>query len=195
MSKILSLILVLGITSSIYAQGVLSAFRSQTVVPSAVPTATATISVGDAFKKFQTLHDLREIVSAAHDYRQAVRYTVQMLELTITMERKDIQAWQLNNMGWYIISEFKLATKYTASIEQLKLLAPADKKIAVAALQERCRAQLSSLLLAKTYLTDAWELNQSLYPTAVNKKDLKEQTRAIESNLRFIDWVTNFVQK
>ena len=210
---------ILGLSQMSYAQGVLRGFASHTLVvatPTVVDAAsirnslvhdiasvTGTVkpglTVAAAFKQFDAVHALKDTVDNAQDNRQAVVYELQMVELATIMNRNDILCWQLNNVGWYIIQEFKGRTGYDERVAQLATLNKKDKQVALLELKTDVQNNLPFLRIAKPYLQRAWELNEKITTFDVDVvtpdtvlKDAISRTKAIENNLRFIDWVENF---
>lgn len=223
MKKMVVLVLlVLGTAQIAFAQGVLRKFEGKATPVALLPaddprairnglvhdiagtsrTAKPGMTMAEAFRKFDEIHALRVSVDDAQDHRQAVIYELQMVELAGIMQRNDILCWQLNNVAWYIILEFKGRTGYDERITQLAVLDKKYKKAALEELKKDVQNNLPFLRIAKPYLQQAWELNEKITVFDVNTitpdvvlKDALARTKAIENNLRFIDWVENFGAK
>ncbi|MGC9364722.1 MAG: hypothetical protein ACP5FZ_09170 [Fidelibacterota bacterium] len=103
----------------------------------------------------------------------------------VEVSRKDIAAWQLNNIGYYSIVEFKRKTDYDQRMRTIENMRRGPEKIVyIKETKELFKKHLPLLLEASQYLEDAYELDKDF-----NNED---RTQKIYSNLTFIDWVRNF---
>lgn len=101
------------------------------------------------------------------------------------LNRPDIVAWQLNNIGYYSIQEFKKKTDYDERMHTIETLNYGEeKKEYIAKTQKIFQEQMSLLTVAEKHLSDALEFDKKLND--------KNRTEKINSNLRFIEWVQNF---
>ncbi len=101
------------------------------------------------------------------------------------LDRPDIVAWQLNNIGYYSIQEFKKKTDYDQRMHTIETLNYGEeKKEYIAKTRKVFQEQMSLLTVAEKHLSDALEFDKKLND--------KNRTEKINSNLRFIEWVQNF---
>lgn len=101
------------------------------------------------------------------------------------LNRPDIVAWQLNNIGYYSILEFKKRTDYDARMQAIETMKYDSTKINY---MEQTRdvflKQMDMLNVAAKHLNDALEFDSKLND--------KNRTEKITSNLKFIEWVQQF---
>lgn len=102
------------------------------------------------------------------------------------LSREDIATWQLNNIGYYSINEFKSKTDYDNRMQQLAII----KSIKERALYSEETKSLfqkyfNILLKAESFLQKAQMLDAELEPS--------ERTKTIESNIQFINWVGEYI--
>lgn len=100
----------------------------------------------------------------------------------ISLNRKDIAAWDINNAAYAKILEFKVLTNYVESNTQINLLSPKlNKRLsAVKALQVSCKNNIG-------LINDAGRLLTPL-PGGEAKKHA-------QSNLDFVNYIKAFVNK
>lgn len=117
---------------------------------------------------------------------QAVKHFLKKAAFhAVEVSRKDIAAWQLNNIGYYSIVEFKRKTDYDQRIRTIENMRRGPEKIVyIKETKELFKQHLPLLLEASQYLEEAYELDKDFND--------EECTEKIYSNLAFIDWVRNF---
>jgi len=104
------------------------------------------------------------------------------------LNRRDIAAWQLNNMGYYAIQQFKQETNYQQRTKKIENMPPGyPKKVFILETKQIFKDHLNLLRKANTYLEEAYELD--------SQYNDDERTQKIYSNLKFVDWVFNFVRE
>lgn len=102
------------------------------------------------------------------------------------LSREDIATWQLNNIGYYSINEFKSKTDYDNRMQQLAIIKNFKER---ALYSEETKSMFQEyfniLLRAESYLHKAQLMDAELEPS--------ERTKTIESNIQFINWVGNYI--
>ena len=112
-----------------------------------------------------------------------------LLEAAVCAEklgRKDIEAWQYNNIGYFSIEEFKKRTNYDESMKRISMLKTGEKKTNfLQAVKEGFRKEKTLIHDAKKYLIKAQK----------NDADLVDKKRKsmINSNLKFIENIDEFL--
>ncbi len=104
------------------------------------------------------------------------------------LNRPGIAAWQLNNIGYYSIVEFKKRTDYDARMAKIEFIRHREEKIRyIKETKKVFKENIELLTNANNYLEDAYELDSNLNDA--------NRTQKIYSNLKFIDWVRNFIRE
>ncbi|MDA3814772.1 MAG: hypothetical protein PF549_00185, partial [Patescibacteria group bacterium] len=102
------------------------------------------------------------------------------------LSREDIATWQLNNIGYYSINEFKSRTNYDSRMQQLATIKNLNEKsLFVEETKNVFIENYEILTRAQNYLYKAQLLDSDLEPS--------ERTKTIESNLEFIEWIRNYI--
>jgi len=137
---------------------------------------------------WQDFYTAKDSVNAAlnrGDFAAVRDFLKQAAFHALEVSRPDIAAWQLNNIGYYSIVEFKQKTNYDHRMRTIENMRRGPEKIVyLKETKEIFREHLPTLLDAAGYLEEAYELD----------KDFNDADRShkIYSNLAFIDWVRNF---
>ena len=125
---------------------------------------------------------IKENYTVAKDYLKKAAFHA------MEVSRDDIAAWQLNNIGYYSIEEFKQRTDYINRMRTIENMRRGPQKnIYVKETKEIFKKHLPGLLNATSFLEDAYDLDKDF-----NDND---RTEKIYSNLAYIDWVRNFTEK
>lgn len=102
------------------------------------------------------------------------------------LSREDIATWQLNNIGYFSINEFKVRTDYDKKIQNLATFENLKEK---ALLVEKAKFDFKNnfiiLAVAEKYLEKAKLFDSEMEPS--------ERTEIIESNIQFIEWIRNYI--
>lgn len=102
------------------------------------------------------------------------------------LSREDIATWQLNNIGYYSISEFKKRTDYERRIQQLVTIKNLrEKGLHLEETKSVFSDHFKILSNAENYLYKAQLLDHEF--------EKSNRTEIIERNLEFINWVANFI--
>jgi hypothetical protein len=115
-----------------------------------------------------------------------------LADISTSLERPDISAWQYNNIAYYSIEEFKKKTDYANLMSKVESATDEkDKSALIDGAKKVIGENISILTTAKEYLEKARKLDEGL---TVDRKD-ENRTNAISNNIGFIDWVNNFIMK
>ena len=105
----------------------------------------------------------------------------------IDLSRNDLASWQLNNIGHFSIEEFSKETDYQNRLRTLAITGDQIKKEAYfRETKQIFRQNYQILLSAETYLLKASQLDKNY--------KYSERTKAINSNLKFINWIRKFLR-
>ncbi len=102
------------------------------------------------------------------------------------LSREDIATWQLNNIGYYSINEFKKRTDYDRRVQQLATIVNLKEKgLHLEETKSIFSDHYKILSNAENYLYKAQLLD--------NELEKSDRTEIIERNLQFIEWVSNLI--
>lgn len=148
-------------------------------------TTQANRTVKQIWNDFYTAKDSADSALARSDFPAVKNFLKKAAFHAVEVSRNDIAAWQLNNIGYYSIVEFKQKTDYDQRLRTIENMRRGPEKIVyIRETKELFKEHLPLLLEAAKYLEDAYELDKDF-----NDED---RTQKIYSNLAFIDWVRNF---
>ncbi len=123
-----------------------------------------------------------------NDYPLAREHLLAAAKYAKVLNRDDIAAWQLNNMGYYAIQQFKKETNYQQRIKNIETMPLGyPKKAYISETKQIFKDHLNLLKKANNYLEEAYELD--------SQYNDDERTNKIYSNLKFVDWVFNFLRE
>jgi hypothetical protein len=152
---------------------------------SSIDQSAEPIPVSQLWTEFYAARDSAE---AARDRRDIAAVTAALLRASraaLSLNRKDLAAWQLNNIGYYSIEEFKKRTDYTFRLNNIEKMRRGPEKVVYLKETKRIfRDNLYLLTEATKHLEEAYEMDKDMNDD--------ERTQKIYSNLAFIDWVRNF---
>ncbi len=152
---------------------------------SSIDQSAEPIPVSQLWAEFYAARDSAE---ATRDRRDIAAVTAALLKAShaaLNLNRKDLAAWQLNNIGYYSIEEFKKRTDYTFRLSTIEKMRRGPEKVVY--IKETKRIFKDNLYL----LTDATKHLEEAYEMDKDMND-DDRTQKIYSNLAFIDWVRNF---
>ncbi len=143
-------------------------------------------TVQDRWDDFRAAKDSVDAALARNDFQTTKLALLRAAQYALELDRKDIAAWQLNNIGYYSIEEFKKRTDYNSRMKTIETMRQGPEKfVYTKETKQLFRQNLSLLIEAAKHLEEAYELDKEY--------DDNGRTRKIYSNLTFIDWVRNFV--
>ena len=143
----------------------------------------------EVWNDFYTAKNSADSALSRGDYSLLKDYLKKAAFYAMEVSRDDIAAWQLNNIGYYSIEEFKQNTNYNNRMQTVENMRRGPAKIVyIKETKQIFKKHLPILLDATSYLEEAYELDKDFNDN--------ERTEIIYSNLAYIDWVRNFtVQK
>lgn len=145
-------------------------------------------AVPQLWAEFYAARDSAEAARARRDIATVTSALLRSSRIALSLNRKDLAAWQLNNIGYYSIEEFKKQTDYNSRLRAIdKMRRGPQKELYIKETKRIFRDNLFLLTEATKHLEEAYELDKDL-----NDDD---RTQKIYSNLAFIDWVQNFVNR
>jgi len=166
---------------------------AQQISQSTKPQTAATDQPAEPIPASQLWADFyaaRDSAEAARDRRDITTVTAALAKASraaISLNRKDLAAWQLNNIGYYSIEEFKERTNYTSRLRAIENMRRGSQRdLYIKETKRIFRDNLDLLTEATKHLEEAYELDKDLSDY--------ERTQKIYSNLTFIDWVRNYVK-
>jgi len=143
------------------------------------------IPVSQLWAEFYAARDSAEAARNRHDIAAITAALLKASRAAISLHRKDLAAWQLNNIGYFSIEEFKKRTDYTFRLNTIEKMRRGPEKVVYIKETKRIfRDNLYLLTEATKHLEEAYEMDKDMNDD--------ERTQKIYSNLAFIDWVRNF---
>ena len=153
--------------------------------PIPTDTSIANRTVQQMWNDFYTAKNSVDSALSRLDYLMVKSFLKKAAFHALEVSREDIAAWQLNNIGYYSIEEFKQKTDYNLRMRTIENMRRGPEKIVyIKKTKEIFKKHLPLLLDASGYLEEAYELDKDF-----NDND---RTNKIYSNLAYIDWVRNF---
>lgn len=150
------------------------------------PISTTGLSLEELWNRFYAARDSAQNARDQHRIEKVKLYLLEATEHALALERPDIAAWQLNNIGYYSIEEFKSRTEYEKRIATIESMRRGPEKIVYIKNTKRLfKANLPLLIEAEKQLEKAYDIDKDL--------DNNDRTQKIYSNLQFIDWIRNFI--
>ena len=145
-------------------------------------------SVEDLWNDFRAAKASAEKAKEAGDIKEVTTSLLLAAHYANELNRPGIAVWQLNNIGYYSIVEFKKRTDYDTRMAKIEFIRNRKEKIKIIKETKKIfKENIDLLINANNYLEDAYELDSNL--NDVNR------TQKIYSNLKFIDWVRNFIRE
>jgi len=161
------------------------------VIPESVFTDPDTLehlyrTVQEMWEDFRAAKDSVDSARARNDFDATILALLKAAHHANELDRNDIVAWQLNNIGFYSIEEFKKRTNYTVRMHTIESMRRGPEKIVYIKETKRLfKKNLSLLIEGNKHLEEAYEVDKNLNDN--------ERTQKIYSNLKYIDWVRIFV--
>lgn len=142
-------------------------------------------TIQDKWNDFYRAKDSVDAAAARNDFDDVRKYLKKAYFHAMEVSRPDIAAWQLNNIGYYSIVEFKQKTDYDERMRTIENMRRGPEKIVyIKETKALFKKYLPKLLDSVHYLEEAYDLDKDF-----NDND---RTNKIYSNLAYIDWVRNF---
>jgi len=164
--------------------------RQQVSSPSIETPADPEISsnekiVDELWIQFRQIRDYIDTIKTQDRFTELIAALHEAAQIALQLNRQDIAAWQLNNIGYFSILEFKKRTDFD---RRLKELDESRNKKNRQHLSREVKSiffeHIELLEKASVYLEQAYDIDGEL-----GKSD---RTEKIYNNMKFIDWVINF---
>jgi len=166
-----------------FAQQIPKSSEPQT---SSIGQSATSIPASQLWAEYYAARDSAEAARSRGDIAAVTAALVKASRAAIGLNRKDLAAWQLNNIGYYSIEEFKERTDYTSRLSATENIRRGPQKdLYIKETKRIFRDNLYLLMDVTKYLEEAYEMDKDL--------DDDERTQKIYSNLTFVDWVRNYV--
>jgi len=143
-------------------------------------------SEADLWRGYQDARATFQRARADGDFEKSIGALLDAARFASALNRPDIEAWQYNNIGYYSILEFKERTDYDARMTGMQAMKPGAEKTAYT---EETRSVFRRSFPVLERGMDALEKAEGIH---AEPDDAKRQ-ETIESNLRFIQWVRDFL--
>lgn len=144
-------------------------------------------SVQELWANYRESREKSKIAFNNSEFHQAIIHLKQTAKYAGLLERDDLKAWQYNNIGYYSTLEFKGLTNYDFRLQKLRTFKKKEARDTyLAETKEIFQKNLKILTDAEIFLEEAYKIDK-------NYND-KNRTDKIYSNLKFIDWVKNFLE-
>ena len=127
-----------------------------------------------------------DILLAEDDYLEAVKRLEKTTKISIALNRKDIAAWHYNNIGYYLIQEFRKRTNYDKKMQKLNNELNKENR-------QRMKKNIISDFKDNYSLLKKSQTNLNKSLKLDSKLDNKERTKIINNNLEFISFVDSFL--
>ncbi|MBU1115990.1 MAG: hypothetical protein KKE09_12730 [Bacteroidetes bacterium] len=145
-------------------------------------------SISELWKQYKFAKAKADKFTLENNLDSIIVYFSLASEAAYELSREDIATWQLNNIGYYSINEFKKRTDYD---KQMQKLATVDNLKEKALLVEKVKFDFKNnfviLNVAEKYLQKAKLLDSEM--------ESSDRTKIIESNIQFIEWIRNYISK
>ncbi|MCK4716620.1 MAG: hypothetical protein KAT54_07410, partial [Candidatus Marinimicrobia bacterium] len=125
------------------------------VIPESVFTAPDTLehlnrTVPEMWEDFRAAKDSVDSARARNDFDATILALLKAAHYANELDRDDIVAWQLNNIGFYSIEEFKKRTDYTVRMHTIESMRRGPEKIVYIKETKRLFKKNLSLLIEGT---------------------------------------------
>ncbi|MCD4818797.1 MAG: hypothetical protein K8S23_08910 [Candidatus Cloacimonetes bacterium] len=150
------------------------------------PKVKSELSVAEMWSGYKESKANLEIAKKQDDFEQIISSLINATKYAKLLKREDIAAWQLNNIGFYSIEEFKKRTNYFDRMNRMNTMASGeDKKLYLKSTKDIIQIEFSILKDAKKFLNEAKEIDKNLND--------QNRTKIIGNNLDFINEIQRFI--
>jgi len=142
----------------------------------------------ELWERYNKTKEAINIAKSQKKYKELVELLKKEAKTSEELGRRDIQAWQLNNVGYYSIEEFKKKTGYDERMRQLASMKDPKKR------KEYYQETTKILKKYKKILDDS-------HPYLIKAKKLdevfpdKKRKRIIANNLSFVNDIKKMINK
>jgi len=152
-----------------------------------IALADKDLSISELWKGYRESKDSLKIAQKDDNFQKMIIYVKRAAEYAILLKRDDIAAWQLNNIGYFSIEEFKRRTNYSERMNNLNTMASGeDKRKYYSSTKNMLQEEFPVLEDAIEYLSTARGIDQKLNDPS--------RTKIIQNNLDFIIEIQKFIK-
>ncbi len=127
-----------------------------------------------------------ETAKQKDDIIEIKKYLLEAAFFANQLNRKDIEAWQYNNISHFSIEEFKKRTDYNTRMRKIESMKPGeDKNVYVQEVKKNFLIEKPLIIDAEKYLVEAQNIDKEL--------DDEARTAIINSNMQFIKFIKDFI--
>lgn len=146
------------------------------------------IDKSELWKKYKEIKNKINEAKAKNQFENLIKLLKKEADISRKLGRKDIEAWQLNNIGYYSIEEFKKRVNYDKMIA--KINSEKDRKRRAKLYQELQKQMRKHLALLTSSYKDLI-LAKKLSKEVGDKK----QQKIIKNNITFIDDIKKMLKR
>ena len=127
-----------------------------------------------------------ETAKQKDDIIEIKKYILEAAFFANQLNRKDIEAWQYNNISYFSIEEFKKRTDYNTRMRKIESMKPGeDKNVYIQEVKKNFLIEKPLIIDAEKYLVEAQNIDKEL--------DDEARTAIINSNLQFVKFIKDFI--
>lgn len=163
--------------------------KKQIIPEKQIETADKIDTLADStlWKRYYQVRDQANRLMNSNSYNQAVEQLLKAAQYTEVLNKEGIAAWQYNNAGYCEILHFKKITNYQNRMNKINNRPNSfTGQDYIAETKIIFNNNLIHLERARKYLEKAYQLDEQF--------DKSERTEKIYNNLKFADWVCNYVK-
>ena len=145
-------------------------------------------SISELWEKYKFAKAKAAKFNSSNNLDSIIVYLSVARDAAYELSREDIATWQLNNIGYYSINEFKRKTDYDNRMQKLVTFTDINKKaLYIEDTKSTFRNNFTILSRAQKYLQKAQILDSEL--------EKSERSETIFKNLQFIEWIEDYISK
>ena len=145
------------------------------------------ISTTQLWQKYKKSRESSKEAFNNSEFQQAIDNLITTANYAEKLDRNDLAAWQYNNIGYYSILEFKGKTNYDYRLHQLRSIKDKEETNTYRTETKKIfNDNIKILTDAEKHLKKALEIDANYTE--------KNRTEKINNNIKFIEWVKNFLK-
>ena len=149
---------------------------------------TTKLTKEELWERYNKTKEAINIAKSQKKYKELVELLKKEAKTSEKLGRRDIQAWQLNNVGYYSIEEFKKKTGYDERMKELASIKnPKKRKEYYQETARILRKYIKILDNSHPYLIKAKKLDE-VFPD-------KKRKKIIANNLSFVNDMKKLINK
>jgi hypothetical protein len=152
--------------------------------PKKEPEKTSDLTTTELWDAYRSAKSELEAAQEQNQFEKIIESLFKTTRYAKELKRNDIAAWQLNNIGYYSIEEFKARTEYDTRMNRLNNMPAGDEKRKYyLETKEKINAEYQILQRALPYLQEAETIDKEL--------EDEKRTKIIKNNILFITHISN----